>query len=161
MNIEQIKYAVERGIRYENGNIIGLRGKPLKPRKGGKGYKVVALPTPTGFLNEYVHRLVYYFETGDVRVFDNNYEIHHNNGIRHDNRIGNLKLMGAREHESLSSKGNTHNAKIDYDTAQQIRTRYAKGGISQTDLAKEYDLSQQHVSDIIRGKKWGDIHRRK
>lgn len=147
--------AMEKGLSYHDGKIFGVSGKELKPRNGGVGYRVISIPTEKGkFINCYVHKLVYWFETKDVRVFDSEYEIHHKNHKRDDNRIDNLELMLAREHESRSSKGNLHNARITQKIADEIVYRYTNEKISQKKLAIEYELSQQHISDIVTGKKW-------
>lgn len=150
-----IDYAVSRGVAYCDGNIIGISGKPLKPRSAGKGYKTVQLPTPQGFENVYVHKLVWYFETGDIRAFDNAYEIHHKNLKRDDNRFDNLEIMLSHNHESLSSKLNLRSAKISLDIADKIKELYAKGKMSQRAIAERFDLSQGHISDIVNDKKWG------
>jgi DNA-binding MarR family transcriptional regulator len=45
-------------------------------------------------------------------------------------------------------------------TAQQvraIRTRYARGGISQQALAREYGLAQASVCAIVRRLAWRDV----
>lgn len=149
-----IDYAVGRGIQYVNGNIIGVSGKILKPRPAGKGYRTVQLPTVRGYENVYVHKLVWYFETGDYRAFDNEYEIHHVNHIRHDNRFENLELLPSVVHESLSSRLNTHSAKITIDMADRIKSIYSLGKLSQKKIAEMFGLSQGHVSDIVNDKKW-------
>lgn len=41
-------------------------------------------------------------------------------------------------------------AKVTDEEADQIRTRYAAGGINQTDLGSMYGLSQTQVSKIVR-----------
>lgn len=46
------------------------------------------------------------------------------------------------------------NAKLNYEIAEEIRARYAAGGIRQIDLAREYGVDQVNVSCIIRRKTW-------
>lgn len=156
--LELVISAIERGLRYEDGRIIGISGKVLKPRAIGKGYTGIQIPDNTGgYINVYCHKLIYYLVYGDERAFDPQYEIHHKNHIRDDNNPSNLELLEARTHESISSKLNTHSAKITLEIAREIRNVYEMGGVSQTYLAKRYGLSQQHISEIIQGKKWGSI----
>lgn len=153
-NMFDIDYAVDRGIRYSNGDIIGVSGRILKPRSAGKGYRTVQLPTIHGYENVYIHKLVWYFETGDYRAFSDDYEIHHVNRIRHDNRFENLELLPSAIHESLSSRLNTRAAKITVDIANQIKSIYNTGKLSQKKIAEKFNLSQGHISDIVNDKKW-------
>lgn len=156
-SLDVVKFAISRGVRYEAGIIYGVSGRPLAPRPAGKGYRVVGLPKPDGgFTNIYVHKLVYYFETGDERAFEVGYEIDHANHDRSDNRFENLMLMASHDHESQSSRLNLRNARITVEIANKIRTEYQSGQYTQKQLASKYDLSQQHISDIVTGKKWGE-----
>lgn len=52
------------------------------------------------------------------------------------------------------SNRNRSSVKISEESAEEIRVRYAAGGITQTLLADEYDIDQTTVSDIIRRKSW-------
>ena len=47
-----------------------------------------------------------------------------------------------------------HNAKITQEIADDIRRRYASGGVTQQALANEYDIAQRTVSQIVRGLAW-------
>ena len=47
-----------------------------------------------------------------------------------------------------------HNAKITQEIAEDIRRRYAAGGVSQQALADEYGIAQRTVSQIVRGLAW-------
>lgn len=49
---------------------------------------------------------------------------------------------------------NRSNIKLSPEAADQIRTRYAAGGISQQALADEYGVSQNMVSHIVLGRGW-------
>lgn len=53
------------------------------------------------------------------------------------------------------SRGDSHhNAKITQAIADEIRTRYATGAVSQQALADEFGISQRTVSQIVRGLAW-------
>jgi len=58
--------------------------------------------------------------------------------------------------KNRSSKGRrgeeAGNAKLFDAEVEDIRKRYAAGGITQTALAKEYGVSQPHISFIVQGK---------
>lgn len=45
-------------------------------------------------------------------------------------------------------------AKLDKEKADQIRARYAAGGISQRKLAAEYDVHHAQIGAIVRGEAW-------
>lgn len=49
---------------------------------------------------------------------------------------------------------NNGRAKLSKEQIQEIRTRYAAGGVSQTTLASEYGVIQGHISRIIRNREW-------
>ena len=46
------------------------------------------------------------------------------------------------------------NARLADVHVAEIRRRYAAGGIRQADLAREFGISQRHISRIVRGKAW-------
>jgi hypothetical protein len=46
------------------------------------------------------------------------------------------------------------NTRLSSDQVAGIRTRYAAGGVSQADLAREYGVSATHVSAIVCGRRW-------
>lgn len=57
-----------------------------------------------------------------------------------------------RDQHGRTARGERHgHTKITNEQARQIRERYAAGGINQTDLGREYGLSQPAVSRIVRG----------
>jgi hypothetical protein len=100
-------------------SILAKKRKAFKANhwKGGqrkiRGYVLEYAPDhPHCIDNRYVlqHRLVMekhigrYLKKGEV--------IHHLNGIRHDNRIENLRLMKKRAHDSLSLKTRWKNGTV-------------------------------------------------
>jgi hypothetical protein len=49
------------------------------------------------------------------------------------------------------------NAKLTLAQMQELRARYARGGVTQRQLALEYGTSQINVSRIVRGETWHNI----
>ncbi len=45
-------------------------------------------------------------------------------------------------------------AKLTEAQVMEIRARYEQGGITQSCLASEFGISQTHVKDIVKGRKW-------
>lgn len=64
----------------------------------------------------------------------------------------NLMDMAAKR-RSTHGERNRH-ARLTASQVQAIRERYAAGGIRQRDLAREYGVSQSHVSGLIAGRFW-------
>lgn len=50
--------------------------------------------------------------------------------------------------------GNARSARLTAAQVQTIRTRYQAGGITQGDLAREYQVSVVQVGRIVRGESW-------
>lgn len=62
---------------------------------------------------------------------------------------------GARIYPERLGRGEDNGfAKLTWDNVRAMRTRYAKGGISQTTLGHMYGVSQDTVSLIVRNKRW-------
>lgn len=55
-------------------------------------------------------------------------------------------------------RGTGHwNARIDEGQAVAIRRRYAAGGITYTQLAKEYSVSSSHIGAVVRREIWAHL----
>ena len=72
--------------------------------------------------------------------------IDHINRNTQDNRLCNLQLISQSENILLGR------ARLTYKQAEEIRRRYAEGGISQAKLAEEYGVGKHTVSEIIKNK---------
>jgi 5-methylcytosine-specific restriction endonuclease McrA len=57
-----------------------------------------------------------------------------------------------KSHERSVKRPRVINA-LTFEQKAEIRTKYVLGGVNQTDLAREYGVSQPYVSGIVRGKK--------
>lgn len=65
---------------------------------------------------------------------------------------------GSRTHPERMPRGESvWIAKLTEANVVEIRQRYAAGGISQTDLAKEYGISFQLVHSVVRNKIWKHV----
>lgn len=111
MTVEIAEFAISRGVRYENGNVIGVSGKVLAPIPHTKGYVSYQMPTgaPSVYRLIYGHKLIHYLVYRDKRAFDPGYHVHHKNEIKTDNRPENLEIKTVSEHHSDHMKGNKNN----------------------------------------------------
>lgn len=71
-------------------------------------------------------------------------EIDHINGDKKDNRLCNLRMVTSSENVSFTA------ASLTYAQAEEIRRRYAAGGVSQRQLAQEYKVSGKAIYRILR-----------
>lgn len=141
-----------------DGTVLGRRGKPLSQRDHTKGYKVVTLRLRDEGCQEthYVHRLV-------AKSFIPNPlglpQVNHKDGDKSNNSAENLEWctnQQNRDHavaNNLHAKGEKARAMLTDKQVKEIRSRYIPYKVTAKALAKEYKVSQQHVSDIINFKR--------
>jgi len=55
---------------------------------------------------------------------------------------------------SMKGRDARPRAKLNFALAQEIRTRYAAGGILQSELAREYGVNAPAINNIIAGRRW-------
>lgn len=102
------------------------------------------------------HRLVWQYFNGDIPL---GHEINHDNGLKDDNRPGNLLCgtggdnVGHAHRGGLLDQHGQKNpaAKLTDNQVAQIRLAYDRGGYTQAQLAKRFGVSHQAISKIVRG----------
>ena len=90
------------------------------------------------------------------------FSVHHIDGNRDNNRADNLEMCTHQRNMEHAIAGGLKrdygeksvNAKLTNGQAEEIRVRYSSGQASQNSLAKQYGVSRQTVSAIIRYKKY-------
>ena len=106
------------------------------------------------------HRLVWLHFNGPIPA---GITINHKNGRKSDNHPSNLELATRSEntkHAFLiglqkSLTGQRHpGAKLTEIQVQEIRNEYAKGNVTQAELALRHKVSFQTISKIVRGDRW-------
>lgn len=135
-----------------------LKEKPQKYLKlclANMGYYVVNLNRGNTRL---VHRLVLETFTGETGE-----HCCHNNGIKTDNRLSNLRWDTAKGNAKDKDKHGTRwigskskKSKLNKKVVRKMREEYATGKFSQRELAKKYGVSQTTAGDAINGTTWGD-----
>ena len=143
--------------RFSNGRNIRnnntFSGKILKPIKKRKGYLVVTI---------YVYGRKTRKQVGISRLVaetflgprPDGYEINHKSGIKKNNSRYNLEYITQLENHRHAGRLGLSGYKLTEKDVKHIRYLYADGYGSQDKIAKEFGISQMHVGNIIRGKRW-------
>lgn len=145
----------------ENGNIKNEKfNRFLKPEKTKNGYFRVALSKKDIKKRYYVHTLVAKAFIGDKPIGK---QINHKNGSKTDNRFLNLEYVTGSENmlhsvkNGFSPKRNgskNGRAKLNEIQIKEIRKKYDIGKYSNRVLAKEYGISESHMSNILSKNFW-------
>lgn len=153
----ETRYAVS-----DQGHIWSLtENRPLRPQFGrakGKtnGYSRVTLWNGIEVKKWFIHALV-------LRAFigprpSDEHEAAHNNGNSVDNRLANLRWATKKEnHRDRYEYGSAYG--IGKVTPEMAVTQAVRNGVPQTEVARQFNLSQQHVSNLAAGRNWPHIDR--
>lgn len=158
-----------QGRIWRTAHWVGLRngGKHLVPCERRRVEKVL----PQGYLqvratidgkrlHTGAHRLVWQHFNGDIPV---GHEINHKNGLKDDNRPGNLTCGSAGDniaHAHRAGLIDQHGqknpaAKLSDSEVAKIRLAYTQGGYTQAQLAEKFGVAHQTVSKLVRGHRRG------
>jgi len=89
-----------------------------------------------------------------TRDKDIGYQACHIDGDLLNNDITNLEWRLPKDVTDTSKKLGKLSNKISPDLARVIRERYATGGVSQTDLAKAYNVHKGTINKLVKGITW-------
>lgn len=145
---------------WEKGTRVVDATKPwrrLKPRRKKPGYLRVDLYRDGKRKSMLVHRLVLLAFDGECPP---GMEACHNNGIRVDNRRGNLRWDTPKNNAEDRRRHGTHavgeqsvNAKLTEGAVRGLRADREQG-MSYRALAKKYNIHRRTAQDISLGKRW-------
>ena len=132
--------SLEKQIFYSviiNGNIHNVTGRKRTPN----GYIALCIrshpnsESSGGYIFE--HRVM--METLLNRYLDSKEIVHHKNGVKHDNRLGNLEVMDHTEHTVMHHKGASRSKDTKMKISEKAKKRYA---------SKENHANYKHISKV-------------
>lgn len=156
-------YAVSnlgRVMRTKDGKFAGHAGFILKPDLRRDGYLQVRLCVAGQHKSFKVHKLVMLAFVGERPA---GYDVNHKSANKTDNRLSNLEYCSKQQNRhhaielnlmiSLKGEGNIK-ARLTQSQVDEIRRRYAAGGITQKQLGEIFGVRNTQVSRIVRGEHW-------
>ena len=161
-NLGRVK-SLKREITGKNNILYKCKERILKQRKSRKSdYRHISLTINCNILCRRIHRLVAHAFLDKI---ENKNVVNHINGIKHDNRVCNLEFCSDYEnvHHAIRTgltpcnKGESSlTSKLKNEDIFKIR-EMSKEGVKQRKIANSFNICQQLVSEIVRGKKWKHI----
>lgn len=145
-------------IDLENGIVIGKRGS--KGSFDSSGYLQLYISINSCQYQFFVHEII--AVAGGLIPID--VTIDHIDGDKINNKFSNLQLLSNEDNISKAHKGkegykgSKHpKSKLTEDDVKEIREILKNKTMRQIDIAKKYNISQETVSDINRGRSWNHI----
>lgn len=149
---QALLYAVNRGYKVNNGEVISPYGKTLKLQNynGYLSFSVRGVRSSRKVASIRVHRLVAYQKYGN-KIFEPEIVVRHLNGNSLDNREENIEIgtqldnvMDRKSEDRMvhSIKASTKLRKFTDEIMNQIRLD-RKAGMSYKDLMKKYNISSK------------------
>lgn len=139
-------------------------GDEVKVRKTyiERGYETVTLPLQHPNKRRFfVHRLVMLAFAGAI---PEGMQVNHKNGVKNDNRISNLEYCTREENMEHArvvlgsfERAQANMKKLTEGDVRLIRAKYEAGGISMKKLARQFNVVEQTVSNIVRRKTWKHV----
>ena len=130
-------------------------GRVLKSGTHRDGYKMVNLCVKGKFSSCKVHRLV---ATAFIENPKKKEQVNHINGIKSDNRMGNLEWATRSENTIHAHKTglikHAHISKISEAAARDIKFNCVKGVNTRKYYAEKYGISIANVGYIVTGARW-------
>lgn len=153
--------SLDRGIETSDGRKQKVKGCIRKKNISSHGYLYVSfIDHRKKTINFHVHRLVMEAFIGPKPV---GMDICHNNGIKTDNRIENLRFatrrennLDKREHGTMPRGSKHHYSKLTEPSVFEIRQK-SLIGVDYKALAKEFGVSKGTIGDVVRRRTWRHI----
>ena len=141
-------YTINDYIITKEGQVINKHNNHIvKPQKNGKGYLRVCIGKKLMF----VHRLV---AEKYIPNPENKLQVNHKDGNKLNNNVDNLEWVTNQENRNHAVINGLHvcGSKCSYAKLNENDVIYIK-------LAKKFNVSQQTINDIRRGRSWKQLKR--
>lgn len=103
-----------------------------------------------------IHQLIAIAKGHDPhKVFSSDYHSHHIKPIPWLNTPENITVMSEGEHMEHHAQGAKRNSTLTESKAKEIYQRCHESDELQKEIAEEFDVSPQLVTDIKKGRRWG------
>ncbi len=152
--------SLERWVLSKNNKKMPVKEKILKLQNDKDGYKIVELNKNSIGIHFRVHRLV---ALTFISNPENKPEVNHKNGIKFDNRLGNLEWNTDLENRThaiesgLQIQKGIGNGRSKLTEEQVLEIRLIGKSIFATVLAKKYNVSNVVIGNVIKRKSWKHI----
>ena len=151
----------EGRFRRISGGMGTRAGKIIKPYKTPNGYHQITFSSKGIRYKKLAHRVVLEAFCGSPPVC--NMDCAHNNGIRTDNRISNLRwatraenVEDSRIHGTIARGERNGHAKLTTSDVLRVRELRSIGRTYQS-IADEYGVAWQTIQDACSGRNWEHI----
>lgn len=143
-----------------NGRPHTRKSKILKPALNRSGYFAGSVCVNKKMIPYTIHRLV---AENFIDNPNNKLEVNHKNGIKIDNRVENLEWVTRQENMNhayenglvrILKGSNIGTSVLNEEQVKEIRKKFIPRVYSRIKLAKEYNVSEATIKDILYRRTW-------
>lgn len=144
--------SMDRIVPRSNGQMIRLKGKPLKPNYDRDGYVIYGLKKHNQRTAIKAHRVVM-----EVFVGQSSLTVDHKNSDKKDNRLENLSYMTIGDNTRKAFVIGEHKGKLSVDKVKEIRRDIAKG-LKPSIIMKKHGIKRSNFGYIKNNIIWKDVY---
>lgn len=160
-NRRAIELAYKKGYRVtEEGELIGLKGDPLKVKAYGKQrYPTFTVNgvsfTKSGIKSIRVHQFAAYCFYGEA-MFEDGIIVRHLNDNPYDFSKENIALGTDKDNKAdipMRKRSYMTARRLSFEQAEEIRGLFDKG-VNSVDISERYGITRNYVYDIVNYRSW-------